>query len=242
MKLAIIAPLKIRERIFGGGNTLLTARITPVEAILDHSEGKNTSETFKPHNAPIRGNKGKCKICVALCATMILALLLAGCSGSKTDPEKEQRQADYAAQTAIKQQLEDTPLPKGYGTLLDDDNFITVLCSSGEATVTVKAFMPYTIPYVAEIFLPAAQTAAEDAGVTLARFDVSSYNTNKDGVVDGTFATWTCSDGETGNLATDVGGSNTAKAGLTIEGLYDYYADYKPIVQSMVEEAGGTLY
>lgn len=240
MKLALFAPQKIRERIFGGGNTLLTADITPVEAVLDHSESKKTSEYIKPSNDPIRGNKGKRKICVALCAAMIFSLALAGC-GSKVDPEKEQQQADYAAQTAIKQQLEDTPLPKGYGTLLDDGDFFTVLCSNGEATVTVKAFMPYTIPYVAEIFLPAAQTAAEDAGVSLARFDVSSYNTNKDGMVDGTFATWTCEDGETGNLATDVGGSNTVKQGLTIAELYDYYADYKPIVQNMVEEAGGTL-
>lgn len=54
--------------------------------------------------------------------------------------EEGQQATDYDAQKAIKQQLEDTALPKGFSTLLDDD-FVTLLCKDGEATV-------FAIPYV----------------------------------------------------------------------------------------------
>lgn len=209
MKFPIIAPRKTRECIFRGGT------------------------------AHIRSDRGKSKIFSMLCLVMILSVLSAGCSANQADPEQDQPQTGDSVQTAIEQQLEDTPLPKGYEALHGDGDFLTVFCSDGEVTVTVMARMPYTIPYVAEFFLPAARTAAEEAGVTLTCFDVSSYNPT-DCIVEGTFATWTCTDGETGNLETDVGGYTT-KEGMTIEELYDYYADRKRSVQMMVEEAGGTL-
>lgn len=152
--------------------------------------------------------------------------------------EKDQQTADYEAQKAIKQQLEDTALPKGFFVLLDDD-FVTVLCKDGEATVTVKASANFVIPYVAEKFLPIAQDAAEQAGVTISAFHVDSYNKNKDGVVDGTWASWQTEDGSTGVLTDDTSGTAIVKPGLTIEQVYEYYSEYEDIVNDMIAEAGG---
>lgn len=145
---------------------------------------------------------------------------------------------DYEAQTAIEKQLEETTLPKGYSALLEDD-FITVLCADGEATVTITASANFVIPYVAEVFLPAAQEAAEAEGVTLARFDVNSYVKMKDGIAEDTWASWQTKDGKTGTLTDDTEGEAIVKQGLTIEQLYEYYADYKEIVNTLISEAGG---
>lgn len=168
-----------------------------------------------------------------------LFLLLPGCSGGKHSGMTEQQRTDYTAQTAIKEQIENTAIPKGYSTLLEDDGFVTVTCSEGEAKVTIKAFMPYIIPYVAELFLPVAQEAADEAGVTLAEFRVESYNKNKDGIVSNTFASWGTTDGEKGHLSDNTSGEAIVKQNLTIEQVYEYYSDYKAIVSGMIVEAGG---
>lgn len=184
-----------------------------------------------------------CKRLLCLLLTAAVAASLAGCGASKQDKqEAASQQADYEAQTAIKKQIEDTPIPAGYFTLIDDEaeSWITVTCKDGEATVSIRAFMNYTIPYAAELFLPIAQEAAEAAGVKLARFDVNSYNTNKDGVVDGTWASWQTNDGSKGTLTDSTGGENTVKPGLTLEEVFDYYADYDGIVKDMISEAGGS--
>lgn len=168
---------------------------------------------------------------------------LAGCGASQQEKQEAAgQQADYEAQTAIKKQIEDTPLPAGYFTLIDDgaDSWLTVTCKDGEAVVSIRAFMNYTIPYAAELFLPIAQEAAEAAGVTLLRFEANSYNTNKDGVVSETWASWQTTDGSTGTLTDSTGGENDVKPGLTLEEVFEYYSDYDSIVKDMISEAGGS--
>lgn len=171
---------------------------------------------------------------------LIISLCGCGASGSK-DAESNKQATDYEAQTAIKKQIEDTPLPKGYFSLVDDvDSWVTVLCQDGEATVSIRAFMDYTIPNVAELFLPIAQEATESAGVTLKRFEVNSYNTNKDGVVSETWASWQTEDGSTGTFTDNTDGGNIVKPGWTIEQVYEYYSDFDGIVKDMITEAGGS--
>lgn len=188
-------------------------------------------------NRPGTGRRAGRKIALLCILSALMMLFLAGCSGGDTN-KKDQQATDYEAQTAIKKQLEDTALPKGFAALLDDD-FITVLCKDRGATVTVKASANFAIPYVAEKFLPAAQEAAEAAGVTLAEFDVDSYNKNKDGVVDGTWASWHTKDGSTGTFTDQTDGETVIEKDWTIEQLYEHFSDYEEIVQSMIAEAGG---
>lgn len=179
-------------------------------------------------------------LCLLVVTGIIVSLCGCGASGRK-NTESEKQVTDYEAQTAIKKQIEDTPLPKGYFTLIDDvDSWVTVLCKDGEATVSIRAFMDYTIPYAAELFLPIAQEAAEAAGVTLARFDVNSYNTNKDGIVDKTWASWQTEDGSTGTFTDTTNGGTVVKPGWTIEQVYEYFSDYDGIVKDMITEAGGS--
>lgn len=167
---------------------------------------------------------------------------LYGCGAtSNKNTDKAQQKADYEAQTAIKEQIENTPLPKGYATLIDDvDNWVTVTCTNGEATVSIRAFMGHTIPYTAELFFPIAQEAAEAAGVTLARFDVNSYNTNKDGIVARSWTSWQTKDGSTGTFTDKTSGETVVEPNWTIEQVYEYYADYDGIVKDMITEAGGS--
>lgn len=189
-------------------------------------------------NRPGTGRRAGRKIALLCAVSALIMLFLAGCSGGGDTNEKDQQDTDYEAQTAIEKQLEETTLPKGYSALLEDD-FITVLCTDGEATVTIIASANFVIPYVAEAFLPAAQEAAEAAGVTLARFDVNSYVKMKDGIAEDTWASWQTKDGKTGTLTDDTEGEAIVKQGLTIEQLYEYYADYKEIVNTLISEAGG---
>ena len=170
-----------------------------------------------------------------------LALSLFGCGAAGGEDAESKAPTDYETQAAIKKQIEDTPIPKGYATLLDDvDEWVTVLCKDGEATVSVRAFMDYTIPYTAELYLPIAQEAAEAAGVTLARFDVNSYNTNKDGIVAETWASWQTEDGSKGTFTDKAGGETVVKPGWTLEEVYEYFSDYDGIVKDMITEAGGS--
>lgn len=202
--------------------------------------GKRTLTTPK---RPGTGRRATPKrlLCLLILTGILLSLCGCGASGSK-DEESDKQATDYEAQTAIKKQIEDTPLPKGYFTLIDSDadSWVTVLCQDGEATVSIRAFMDYTIPNVAELFLPIAQEAAEGAGVTLKRFEVNSYNTNKDGVVSETWASWQTEDGSTGTLTDNTDGGNIVKPGLTIEQVYEYYSDFDGIVKDMITEAGGS--
>lgn len=88
---------------------------------------------------------------------------------------------DYETAQAIKKQIEDTPLPNGYGALIDDvENWILVNVQDGKATITIRSFQAYTIPYTAEFFIPIVRQAVENAGAQLETLDISSYNTNKE--------------------------------------------------------------
>lgn len=189
-------------------------------------------------NRPGTGRRAGRKIALLCVLSALMMLFLVGCSGGGSTNEKDQQDTDYEAQAAIEKQLEETALPKGYSALLEDD-FITVLCTDGEATVTITASANFAIPYVAEVFLPTAQEAAEAAGVTLARFDVNSYVKMKDGIAEDTWSSWQTKDGKTGTLTDDTEGEAIVKQGLTIEQLYEYYADYKEIVNTLISEAGG---
>ena len=238
-------PLNWKRFPAGGGvETLLERHRRPIGGISSTFGGSYTLEAQKPPEAAKNGKNGKRKIAVLLAAVTAITFLLGGCDG-KADSEAAQQKADYEAQTAIKQQIEDTPIPRGHGTLLDDtDNWVVVLCQNGEATVSIRAYMNFTIPYVAEDFMPVAQEAAEAAGVTLAEFRVQSYNTNKDGIVSGSFASWATEDGETGILADEVGtdlrsDGTTVDWNMTLEELYEYYSDFADIVDGMITEAGG---
>lgn len=138
----------------------------------------------------------------------------------------------------------DTPIPKGYYKLLKDSSYgdnIVVLCIDGEATVTIVACAHFAIPYVADMYLTAAQDAAAEAGVTLARFSVDSYAKTSEGIADESWASWQTKDGKTGTLTDDTEGKAIVKPGLTVEQVYEYYSDYKGILEMIVSEAGGTL-
>lgn len=187
---------------------------------------------------PGTGRRAGRKILSLGFVSIMLVSLLGGCGKSTSGTTEDGQQTDYEAQKKIEQQLEDTALPKGYSALLEDD-FVTVLCSDGEATVTITASANFVIPYVAEIFLPAAQEATEAAGVSLSRFDVNSYVKMEYGIADETWASWQTKDGKLGTLTDDTEGEAIVKPGLTIEELYEYYADYKEIVDTMISDAGG---
>lgn len=174
----------------------------------------------------------------------MLISLLGGCGKSTSSTEESSQQTDYEAQKKIEQQLEDTPIPKGYYSLLKDSSYgdnMTVFCKDGEATVTIVACSNFAIPYVADMYLSAAQEAAETAGVTLSEFHVNSYAKTSEGIADESWASWQTKDGETGTLTDDTEGEAIVKPGFTIEQVYEYYADYKGIVETIVTEAGGVL-
>lgn len=59
------------------------------------------------------------------------------------------------------------------------------------------------------------------------------------GIADETWASWQTKDGKLGTLTDDTEGGAIVKPGLTIEELYEYYADYKEIVDTMISDAGG---
>lgn len=206
----------IHKRMFGGG----------VQPSLTASKRPGTGRRV-----------GKKFLSLGLVSIMLVTLL-GGCGKSTSSTAENYQQTDYEIQKKIEQQLEDTALPKGFAVLLEDD-FVTVLCKDGGATVTVKASANFAIPYVAEKFLPVAQEAAEAAGVTLSEFDVDSYNTNKDGVVDGTWASWHTKDGKTGTFTDQTDGKTVVEQGWTIDQLYDHFSDYEEIVEGMIAEAGG---
>lgn len=193
-----------------------------------------------------RSKAGK-KIAALAALGMVALISLCGCSNGETTSTDDFK-SDYEAQTAIKEQIEGTAIPKGYGTLLaDDDDYLTVLVQDGEADVTVKTYFNFTIPYTAEVWLPITQQAVEDAGVTLSRFTVNAYGENADGIVDGTFASWTTEDCETGTLVDQIGlelkhDGNTIKQGRSIEQLFEYYSEWDDTVNKMIVEGGGTGY
>lgn len=178
-------------------------------------------------------------LCLLIVTGIFIALCGCGDSGSKAP-------TDYEIQTAIKEQIEETAIPKGYATLLtDSDDYLTVLVSDGEVTVMVKTFMSYTIPYTAEVWLPIAQQAAEDEGVSLSSFTV--YYSQKDGEGNTVIAQWETKDGDTGTLVDQIGldlrcDDNTIKTGQTIDQLFEYYSEYDSIVNDMIVEGGGTGY
>lgn len=207
------------ERLFGGGG------------------GKHSLTTPK---RPGTGRRSTPKrlLCLFIVTGIFVSLCGCGASDSK-EAESDKQPTDYEVQTAIKEQLENLALPKGYSALLEDD-FITVLCKDGEVTVTITASANFVMPYVAEKFLPAAKEAVEAMGVTLARFDVNSYVKMEDGIADETWASWQTKDGETGILTDDTEGTAIVKQGLTIEALYEYYSDYEEIVKTLITEAGGS--
>lgn len=206
----------IHERMFGGG----------VQPSLTTSKRPGT------------GRRAGRKILSLGLVSIVLVTLLGGCGKNTSSTAEISQQTDYEVQKKIEQQLEDTALPKGFAVLLEDD-FVTVICKDGGATVTVKASANFAIPYVAEKFLPVAQEAVEAAGVTLSEFDVDSYNTNKDGIVDGTWASWHTKDGNTGIFTDQTDGKTVVEQGWTIEQLYDHFSDYEDIVNDMIAEAGG---
>lgn len=162
--------------------------------------------------------------------SILLILSLFGCSGGKNHGLTEQQKTDYDTQKTIQEQVESAQIPKGYSSLLADGGFVTVLCRDGETTVTINVFKPYTIPYIAEVFLPTAQEAATAAGTTLSTFSVNSSDKDQDA-----FASWSTSDGEKGTLTDNTSGENVVKMGLTIEQLYEEYSDYQSNVSTLIE-------
>lgn len=172
-----------------------------------------------------------------------------GSNNPSSEVETEEavnQEADYEMQTAIKTQIEETAIPQGYYTLLiDGDDYLTVTVSDGEATVTVKTLINYTIPYTAEVWLPIAQQAAEDAGATLSRFTVYFSTKTADGET--YLAQWATTNGETGILVDQIGldlkcDTEARKPGYSIDNLFDYYAEWDETVNNMIVGGGGTGY
>ena len=205
------------EQIFGGGGTNL-----PIEV-----------------KRPGTGRRGfKKRLCAAFIVS-VAVLSLCACGKSEEDKEKEQQAADYDTAKTIEQQIEETPLPKGFSGLLEQGDFVTVSCSDGEATVTITARSAYSIPYVAEEFLPAVQQAIEDAGVSLKRLDINSHVMTTHGIADDTFASWQTEDGVTGTFTDDTQEESVVETDFTIDDLYEYFTGYEELVQTLIEEAGG---
>lgn len=207
---------------------------------------KRTEQIFGGGTSPTielkRPGTGRRDFKKRLCTAFIISatiLSLCACGKSEEDKEKEQQAADYDTAKAIEQQIEETPIPKGFSGLLEQGDFVTVLCSNGEATVTITARSAYSIPYVAEEFLPVVQQAIEDAEVSLKRFDVNSHVMTTKGIADDTFASWQTKDGITGTFTDDTQGKSVVKTDFTIDDLYEYFTGYEELVQTLIEEAGG---
>lgn len=92
---------------------------------------------------------------------------------------------------------------------------------------------------MAEEFLPAVQQAIEDADVSLKRLDINSHVMTTEGIADDTFASWQTEDGVTGTFTDDTQGESIVETGYTIDDLYEYFAGYEELVQTLIEEAGG---
>ncbi len=179
-----------------------------------------------------------------LCLLVSVGMLTALCGCGKSDNENKgssSQLTDYEIGEAIREQIEDAPIPKGYSSLLDQDKWwVMVSCEDGEAKVSIKARYYCTMPYVAELYFPIAKEAAEAAGMTLAEFGVSCYKKNEDGIVSSTFASWQTKDGIIGTYADGFWG--TAIPNFTLEEFYEVYSDsdFKDVVRSLINNAGGS--
>ncbi len=183
-----------------------------------------------------------------LCLLVSVGMLMSLCGCGKSDSGDKgssSQPTDYEIRKAIEEYIGNMPFPKGYEVLLGGlrgEEWWTVSCINGEVEVSVRARYPETIPYAAELYLPRAQEAAEAAGVPLAGFDVSSYRTNKDGIVEGSLARWETEDGITG-VFVDMTQSDKEvvfEQSWTIEQLFEYYADWDDFVKKLITDAGGS--
>lgn len=122
--------------------------------------------------------------------------------------------------------------PTDCKNILDEvEKPITVLITNEEAHVTIRAFLDFCIPAVAEELVPVAMEALEENGVTLDRISVTYYRTNHDGVVDGSLVDWTTKDGENGTFTSEP--DNLMKPGCAIADLLEYYADDQKMVDKL---------
>ncbi len=177
-----------------------------------------------------------------LCLLISVGMLMSLCGCGKSDngdKGSSSQPTDYEIEEAIRKQIEDAPIPKGYSSLLDPDKWwVTVIYRDGEANVSIRARYVFTMPYVAELYFPIAQEAAEAAGVTLARLDVKSYRENEDGIVDASFVNWRTKDGITG-IYSD-GFFDTVIPSLTLEEFYEACAEEEDMVRTLINKAGGS--
>lgn len=161
---------------------------------------------------------------------LITVLLLAACgSGGKTETTTE-RQADHTAD--VREYME-AHVMADVAPLLEDDWLTVTTASDGKVNITVRAFMPYYIPYAAEAIIPTAQAAIEESGAELGIFTVNYYTKNNFGIVDGTMVDWHTSDWEKGTFSS-AEDENKIIPNATISDLYEYYSDWDEFVQKVL--------
>ncbi len=181
-------------------------------------------------------------LCLLVSVGMLMSLC--GCGNSGSEDKGSRQPTDYEIQESIRKQIDDTPIPKGYSSLIDPnaERWVIVSYEDGEAVVSIRASHVFTIPYVSELYFPIAQEAAEAAGATLTSLRVRSYSTNEDGSIGAAFSSWETKDGINGTIALAAGESiKMARPYVTLEELYEACSDFEDEVRAMIIKSGGSF-
>lgn len=175
---------------------------------------------------------------VVLTMLIILTIILVGCE-KKNSSSGETIKKNLDAAKTIQDYLDNHIMPELTPMLVDaEDKPLTVGVSNGKkASITVRVFAPYYIPYVAEKFIPVAQEAIKEADVELEELSLRYYMSNNFGAIDGTMTNWKTTNWEKGTFFIEgKEGKKDAEVRMntTIGELFDYYAEYDELVQKIL--------
>lgn len=161
---------------------------------------------------------------------LISVLAMAGCQSK----ESKEFDAKYEKEKSIETYIEDHTYINFRMLDMDKNWVIVLLNDDGKADVTIRAYMPYYIPYVAEEITPIVQEALKENDTEIGEFSVDAYMDNNQGVVDNTMAGWTTKNWLTGIFVEDKKEGPVILQDVTIQDLYDYYADYADLIQDIL--------
>ncbi len=157
-----------------------------------------------------------------------LLLALTGCNKTEiTETEDEGKEildamilsSDFtdAIETAVEEAQD------GLNYLLGED-WLTVELEESNATITVRAYAYYAIPYVAEEMISILEELTERYEVTIGSLTVTSYLTSDGEIFAGSQSAWVTTDLENGTYYSEA--DHVVETEMTVEELLAYYSDW----------------